>query len=147
MMFQAFLVLFQGVTFLASAATILAPANHNAGSNSLQLLPNLTDPASILVAADPGPHTSLLNTSLTFEEPTCWNELGTNLNLTSCRNAISKIPRSTDYITLGWRGDGHFDLTLPYTYVSGMYRQLKLASSSHASSISFLASSTISRIK
>ena len=149
MIFQAFLVLFQAVTFLASAATIRAPANQNAGSNSLHLLPpNIGGPASTLVAAKPGPHTSLLNTSLTFDEPGCLDSLGTNLNLASCRNVVSKIPRSTDHISLGWRGKGHFDLTLLYIYVSGMYRRLRLSSSSLASSsISFLASSSISRIK
>lgn len=148
MNFQAFLVLLQGVTFLASAATIGTPANQGAGSNSLHLLPDTADPASIIVTAEPRTHTGLLNTNLTFDdEPQCLDELGTNLDLTSCRNIISKIPRSTDYITLGWRGRGHFDLTLPYVYVSGMYRRLKLASSSLASSISFSASSTISRIK
>ena len=120
MFFQAFLVLLQGVTFLGSAATVRAPANRNAGSNSLQLLPDIVDPASTLVAAIPGPYTSLLNTSLTSTEPGCLNELGTNLNIASCRNVVSKIPRSIDYITLGWRGEGHFDLTLPYIYMSGM---------------------------
>ena len=115
MFFRELLVLLQGVTFLASAATIRAPADQNAGSNSLQLLPNIADPAPT-----PGPHTSLLNTSLTYDQPQCLHELGTNLNITSCRNVISKIPRSTDYITLGWRGKGHFDLTLPYIYASGM---------------------------
>lgn len=147
MIFKAFLILFQVVTSLASAATIRAPAIQNAGSNSLQLLPNIADPASTRVTAKPGPHASLLNTSLTFGEPVCLDMLGTNLNLTSCRNVVRKIPRSTDYITIGWRGRGHFDLTLPYIYVSGMYRRLELASSSHASLISFLAFSTISRIK
>ena len=120
MIFQIFLVLLQGVTFLASAATVRAPANQNAGANSLQLLPDTADPASTLVAANPGPHRSLLNTSLTYDEPICMDAFGTSLNLASCRNVVSKIPRSTDYITLGWRGEGHFDLTMPYIYVSGM---------------------------
>ena len=129
MISHAFLVLLQGVTFLASAATIPAdPANQNAGSNSLQLVPSLS------------------NTNLTFGEPDCLDMLGTNLNVASCRNVVGKIPRSTNYITVGWRGSRNFDLILPYIYVSGMYRRLKLALSSHSSSISFLASSTISRI-
>ena len=113
MIFPVFLGLLQGVTFPASAATVPAPVNQNAGANSLQLLPNTTDPASTLVAANPGPHTSLLNTSLTYDEPICLDAFGTNLNLASCRNVVSKIPRSTDHITLGWSGEGQFDLTMP----------------------------------
>ena len=120
MCFQAVLVLLQGVNFLASAATINAPANQNAGSNSLQLLPNVAEPASTLVATNTGPLMSMLNSILTYDEPGCLDDLGTNLNVASCRNVVSKIPRSLNHITLGWRGEGNFDLTLPYIYVSGM---------------------------
>ena len=121
MFFQAFLVLLHGVTFLASAATIRAPAKLNVRSNSLNLVPSIAEQTSTLFPANPGPHNSLLNISLTDDEdePQCLEVLGTNLNVASCRNAVSKIPRSTQYITLGWRGRGHFDLTLPYIYVSG----------------------------
>ena len=38
-------------------------------------------------------------------------------------------------------------LTLPYIYVSGMYRRLKLALSTHVPSVLFFASSTISGIR
>ena len=147
MILRAILVLIQGVTFLAFAATIGAPANQNAEPHSLQLLPDMTEPASYLVAAKPGPHMSLSNTNLTFDEPQCSDEMGTNLNLASCRNVVSNIPRSLGYITLGWRGRGHFDLTLPYIYASGMKRGLKLASSTYASPILFLISGTVLRMK
>ena len=120
MILQAYFVLLQVVMSLAFAATIRAPASQDAGSTPLQLLPDIVDPASNLVAARPGPHTSLLNTSLTYDEPQCLDGMGTNLNLASCRNVVSKIPRSLNHITLGWRGTGRFDLILPYIYVSGL---------------------------
>ena len=120
MAFQTLLVLLHGLAFLVSAATIRASANQKAGSNSIQLLPDIADPASNLVATNNRPNVILFNSSLTSDQPGCLDELGTNLNLTSCRNVVGKIPRSLNPITLGWRGKGKFDLVLPYSYVSGM---------------------------
>ena len=120
MAFQAFLVLLHGVTFLANAATIRTPVNQNAGSGSLQLLTNITEPTSTLLTAISEPHTSQASTSLTDEEPYCLDGLGVDMDPASCRNVIQKIPRTTDYITIGFRGKGNFDLTMPYIFISGV---------------------------
>lgn len=72
------------------------------------------------------PTTTNLNTSSSSpglaEEPWCTDALGVDLDPVSCANAISKITRSTDIITIGYRGRGNFDITLPYIWMSGKFR-------------------------
>lgn len=62
-------------------------------------------------------NTSLANTDLTVE-PWCSDVLGENLSPVSCRDAITKIPQSTQSLSFGWRGRGRYDVTLPYIWMS-----------------------------
>ena len=63
------------------------------------------------------------NKSVTLPEYACLEELGTNIDASSCRNAISKIPQSRRRISFGWRGaGGTFDVILPYIWMSGKSR-------------------------
>ena len=125
MFFQSLLPIFLGLALLASGATIRGPINGGAEPPSLQLLPNSTGGTSDIHPAIPATHTGLLNTTIQDYGAVC---IGTaTVNPVSCRNAIRKIPRSADYITVGWRGTGSFDLILPYIFLSGMCRQLMRA--------------------
>ena len=120
MTLRSLLALLEGLTCLVSAVAIEKPVQ-------LLQLPTDTDETNRTVTLiAPGVHPSLVNTGLTVLDPVCVPQLGTNIDPASCRNAISKIPRTTDRITLGWRGEGNFDLTLPYIWTSGMLQRLNV---------------------
>ena len=139
MAFRSLLFL-QSLTFLVSSATIPTPGNHNDSLNLFQLLPD-----TALLPTTPGAQASSVDTSLTVSEAQCHTQQGEKVDPGSCRSAISKIPRSTDYITFGARSRGNFDVTLPYVWVSGMCRLLKLVG--HAPLIASLASAFFPREK
>ena len=118
MVLQSLLPILQSLALLTSAATIRGPSNGVAEPQLLQLLLNTTDGTSNIHPAIPATYTGLLNTTATHYEAVCIDGPLATVNPASCRNAIRKIPRSANYITIGWRGTGSFDLTLPYVFLS-----------------------------
>ena len=78
------------MTFLVSAATVRAPANRNAGSDSLQLLPDIADPASTLVAAIKLTKELSVQLAKTNVHVECDN--GPAPSYSSCRNVLDVMP-------------------------------------------------------
>ena len=108
------IVLLQTLASLVSTATLPTISNQNGGLNLFQLRPNTT-----LLSALPLGQASSVDTNLTVSsEAQCHSIYGSHMNPESCRNAIRQIPRSTSPLTFGWRDTGHFDVILPYIWVS-----------------------------